>query len=84
MILMPGVAFSRNGGRLGHGMGYYDKFLSECFIKNPHRHSNEKQSIDEKISQKKTILLGLALAEQIVDEVPLETTDVLLDAVVTA
>lgn len=84
MILMPGVAFSRNGGRLGHGMGYYDRFLNECFIKNPHRHSSEKLSIDEKMSQKKTILLGLALAEQIVDEVPLETTDVLLDAVVTA
>ena len=30
VILVPGIAFDRNKNRIGFGMGYYDKLLSEC------------------------------------------------------
>lgn len=85
LILLPGVAFTEQGGRLGHGMGYYDKFIADMFVKNPEK---ERLSIRgdtaKKLQEKKTILLGLALKEQITEEVPLEPTDYLLDDVISA
>lgn len=69
LILMPGVAFDKqNCGRCGHGMGYYDKYLTRLFEKYP------RNSIK---------LFGLAFEEQLVDTLPLEDHDVPLDSIIS-
>ncbi|EDW01048.1 5-formyltetrahydrofolate cyclo-ligase [Drosophila grimshawi] len=70
LFIVPGVAFTRNGNRMGHGMGYYDKYLTQHAAKYPH---------------KKSTIMALALNEQIVssEELPMEDHDVRLNCVVT-
>ncbi|XP_034944141.1 LOW QUALITY PROTEIN: 5-formyltetrahydrofolate cyclo-ligase-like [Chelonus insularis] len=69
LIICPGVAFTRTGKRLGHGMGYYDKFMNnyykcESHNKNPH-------------------LIGVCFNEQIKDDIPTSESDVTLDKVIS-
>lgn len=68
---MPGVAFTESCGRCGHGMGYYDKFLARLI---------------EKSGRDNVKLIAVAFKEQLVpdDELPMDATDVRLDAVITA
>ncbi|XP_066581476.1 5-formyltetrahydrofolate cyclo-ligase [Prorops nasuta] len=67
LVLLPGVGFTNDGKRLGHGMGYYDKFLHNCFSKQ----------------EKKPFLVGIAFNEQIRTEIPMTEEDVPLDIVIT-
>lgn len=67
ILLVPGVAFClKNGARMGHGAGFYDDYIQRTF------HHNGR----------KPILIGLALNEQIVDDIPLETHDHHMDCIV--
>lgn len=53
LILVPGVAFSADGKRLGHGKGYYDEFLFDWTRR----------------AGKRPYTIGLALGEQVLDDV---------------
>lgn len=87
LILVPGVAFTLAGARLGHGMGYYDKYFKSLFETNPIKAVSdivERGNLEQKIKQNKTILIGLAFKEQIQIDLPLDQHDVLLDDIFTS
>ncbi len=67
-ILLPGVAFTRDGGRLGYGGGFYDKLLAQL------------QDVNQ---TSRPSLVAAAFAMQVVPNVPLETTDVKVEWLVT-
>jgi len=70
VILVPGVAFDRSLSRLGHGKGYYDRFLSSyvASMGSP------------------PLLVALALREQVLDagKIPTGENDWKMDMIVTA
>ncbi|TFJ83399.1 hypothetical protein NSK_005304 [Nannochloropsis salina CCMP1776] len=71
LVLVPGVAFDNKCNRLGHGKGYYDSFLSRLFASHA------------AAGRARPMTIGLALEEQMVASVPVDTFDLPLDAVVT-
>ncbi len=64
LIIVPGVAFTRQGARLGRGKGYYDRYLSRASIR--------------------AYTIGVCYSHQVVELLPVEPHDVVLDEVITA
>jgi 5-formyltetrahydrofolate cyclo-ligase len=62
---MPGLAFTPDGKRLGHGRGHYDRFLAEC---------KERSTEIPKT-------IGLALRIQMLDDLPIDPLDKIVDLV---
>lgn len=62
---MPGVAFTKEGHRLGRGMGFYDTYIQKCSM----------------LTTGRPMLIALAFKEQILDEVPFDTHDEIVDMV---
>lgn len=67
LILLPGIAFDHDGGRLGYGGGFYDRFLQRF----------------QQLSSPVPMLLALAYDLQIVAKVPIEEHDLRVDQVIT-
>jgi 5,10-methenyltetrahydrofolate synthetase len=73
LVLVPGTAFDADGGRLGHGGGFYDRFVAA-------QRSNAGRT---NAGRAPPTCVGLALSPQIVDGVPTTAgLDEALDAVV--
>lgn len=66
--LLPGVAFTRDGARLGYGGGFYDKLLANL------NHAGGTQW---------PVLVAAAFTLQIVELLPQEATDVKVEWIVT-
>ncbi|PVG01353.1 nagb/rpia/CoA transferase-like protein [Serendipita vermifera] len=78
LILLPGMAFDRSLARLGHGKGYYDKFITD------YRQLLSTLSTSN-TSTTSPLAIGLSLEEQIVEDetIPMTETDVYLDGLIT-
>lgn len=66
-ILVPGLAFCKDGRRLGRGKGFYDRYLSELLAANPAFAERGK-------------ICGYCMAVQVADTVPTEENDVRVQA----
>ena len=67
LIVVPGVAFDRNGGRMGYGAGFYDRYFKKI----------SKDNI------KKIEKLALAYDFQILDKIPMNEQDVPVSYIIT-
>lgn len=76
LILVPGVAFDRRGGRLGRGAGYYDRALAGIGLQ-----AAPRAAADRGAGAPRT--MGIAFDFQLVDRVPMDEEDVRMEAVVT-
>lgn len=63
LAVIPGIAFTLSGKRLGHGKGYYDKLLGEYM-----RNNVSKTHILSTVS--------LSLSEQLLEDIPVEPHDI--------
>jgi 5-formyltetrahydrofolate cyclo-ligase len=67
-IFLPAVALDRRGARLGQGLGFYDRTLGFRRFRQHWRGPR---------------LVGLAYSFQVVPQVPVTATDVMMDTIVT-
>eukprot|EP00960_Hanusia_phi_P040753 754632-Hanusia_phi.AAC.6 len=66
LVIVPGLGFDYKNGRLGQGAGFYDRYLSR--MKQTH-------------VSKKVFLVGVTLDELMIESVPRDDNDMLMDVV---
>jgi len=71
LILVPGLSFDLNGGRLGRGGAYYDRFISAL----------RKEA--DAAGLQPPLCLGIAYRNQVVEKVPTGKRDEILDGLLT-
>jgi 5-formyltetrahydrofolate cyclo-ligase len=76
LVIVPGLAFDREGGRLGHGKGYYDRFLAELAARRGWPERAEDAAGLRRVAP--------TLSVQLLPRVPCDAWDIRMDALVTA
>lgn len=71
LVIVPGLAFDEYGRRLGRGGGYYDRFIASVRVRAG------------VVRLETPLFAGLAFRNQVVENVPAEAHDALLDALIT-
>lgn len=66
MLIVPGLAFTKKGHRLGGGKGYYDAYVQNC-SHDPHG---------------RPYTIALAFNEQILHSIPTDVHDFMVDEVI--
>jgi len=67
VMTIPGLAYDRQGGRLGYGSGFYDRFLEQYDVMGiPH-----------------PFKVGVCFDTQLLNELPMEQHDLRVDRVIT-
>ncbi|OMF19312.1 5-formyltetrahydrofolate cyclo-ligase [Paenibacillus sp. FSL H8-0548] len=69
VVLVPGLAFDQQGGRLGYGGGYYDRFAEVI-------HSITIESV-------RPLWLGMSFEAQLIAGAPREPHDIVMDGIIT-
>lgn len=79
LMVLPGVAFSKAGWRLGQGRGFYDRYLERVSVAGP------KSALSSSCAccPKSVLLAGFCYALQLVNDVPHDTWDKPVDCVIT-
>lgn len=69
LAVIPGVAFTQDGHRLGRGRGYYDRLLA--------------QLTSHALHAREPYLIGICWPFQLVTTIPTESHDIRVDCVIT-
>lgn len=69
VVFVPGLAFDGNGGRLGYGGGYYDRFA--------------ERAAAGRTAAASACWLGIGFELQMLDELPMQKHDRRMDGIVT-
>ena len=77
LMIIPGVAFNENNYRLGHGKGHYDRYFTK------YKAACLAQNTMNKINAKFPYLIGIGLAVNYTENIPIEDHDWTLDKIVT-
>ncbi|OGS96043.1 MAG: 5-formyltetrahydrofolate cyclo-ligase [Gallionellales bacterium RIFCSPLOWO2_02_FULL_57_47] len=90
-VLLPGVAFARDGARLGYGRGFYDKLLMKQLAIRPSEQTALAKPVLSEVEgslvmsnmTQRPVLAAAAFSLQIVEFIPQEATDVKVEWIIT-